>query len=92
MTMRDAQMKAVDGLRKVFADSRPCVYVEPFEGILSITVASNVFHETPVFLVSPIAADSEKVDLAIYFLATSSDRGLVAILDKGIEAIRDIPG
>lgn len=92
MTMRDAQMKAVEGLEKAFQNSNPRVYVKPFEGILSITVASNVFNETPVFLVSPIAADSEKVDLAIYFLATSSDRGLVDILDKGIEAIRDLPG
>ena len=92
MTMREAQMKAVKGLEEVFKDSVPRVYVKPFEGILSITVASNVFSETPVFLVSPIAADSEKVDLAIYFLASSTDRGLVEILDKGIEAIRNLPG
>lgn len=85
-------MKAVEGLRKVFSDSYPAVYVEPFEGVLSITVASNRYSNTPLFLVSPIAGDGEKVDLAIYFLAVSSDRGVVDILDKGIDAIRNLPG
>ena len=92
MTMREVQMKAVAGLEKAFDGACPAVYVEPFEGILSITVASNRYASTPLFLVSPVAGDSEKVDLAIYFLAVSSDRGIVDILDRGIDAIRNLPG
>lgn len=92
MTLRDAQMKAVDGLREALKDERPKVYVEPFEGVLSITVAANRFHNTPALLVSPLAVDSERVELAVYFLAASDDRGQISVIDKATEAIRNLSG
>lgn len=92
MTLREAQMMAVEGLEEALKDERPKVYVVPFEGILSVTVASHRFQNTPALLVSPIAEDDTKVDLAVYFLASSEDRGQIGILDKSIQAIRDLPG
>lgn len=92
MKMKQVQTMAVDGLREAFKDASPRVYVEPFEGILSFTVASNRYSNTPLFLVSPVAEDSNSVTLAIYFLATSADRGQIEILDKAIAALRALPG
>lgn len=92
MTLATAQSLAISALEAEFLGFLPKVYIEGYDGILSFREGKNRFRNTPVLLVSPIAADGRTVSLAVYALSSSSDRGMVQILDKATDALRKISG
>ena len=90
--MKDVQTIVIGKLKEAFKTMAPKVYVEPFEGILSISIAGNRYANTPLFLVSPLAIDDKSTTLATYFLATSSDRNQLSLLDEAVDVLRNAPG
>lgn len=92
MTLENAQRIAVSALKASFVSVRPKVYVEAYDGILSFKEGKQRFKNTPVLLVSPLTVDDSQIQLAVYMLASSSDTGVVSVIDTTVQTLRRLSG
>ncbi len=92
MTLSNAQDLAYEMLKASFVGFYPKVYVEKYDGVLSFVEARRRYANTPLLLVSPLGIDGEKVQLAVFLLATSTDKEVMDVCDKVVETLRILSG
>lgn len=92
MTLENAQRMAVSALKAAFTAMRPKVYVESYDGMLSFKEGRQRFKNTPVLLVSPLTVDDSQIQLAVYMLASSTDEGVVSVIDATVRTLRGLSG
>lgn len=92
MTLTQAQNIAKTQLTAAFISDTPKVAVQDYDGVLSFEEARNQFRQTPAVLVSPLTSNDNQIQIAVYVLTKSTDKNVVALLDKVISTLRGLSG